>query len=232
LCTHLKLDLCLIEPQSFFELIRNHSRSSRPLMSTAPSKPDAPGRTRHAALRAPARFSASTRHVACASACRVHPCADQTCSDSRCRPLLSCPPSFPHPLPTASDICAATFCTTAARPHAAALQRDRLFATTNAPASRPAPGPNRYSFAAHRAATVGPKYRLSNDAGLVVLRSINSPFTSRRHCSQPVKGRPRESMGRRRPNSVPSTSSASPVLHTCWPATAPTCFRIGTPTGR
>jgi hypothetical protein len=126
-----------------------NSRSSRPLMSTAPSKPDAPGRTRHAISRAPELFSGSTRHVACASACRVHPCADHTCRASPCRPLLSCPPPFLLPMPTDVDARAAMVCTRAAPPRASAVQRKRSYADASSAGSSRAPCPQSDRLSAH-----------------------------------------------------------------------------------
>ena len=74
-----------------------------------------------------------------------------------------------------------------------------------------------------RTALTGPKYRLSNDAGLVTLSRNSSPCRSRRrHCCQDGSGRPQRSAGSTAAEGMPSMRTTRPVIHTSCDVTAPT----------
>ncbi|RYP44900.1 hypothetical protein DL770_011450 [Monosporascus sp. CRB-9-2] len=81
-------------------------------------------------------------------------------------------------------------------------------------------------------ALTGPKYRLSNDAGLVTLKRNSSPDSRRRHCCQDGSGRPQRSAGSTAAEGTPSMRTTRPVLHTSCGATAPTRLSSGTRAGR
>ena len=64
-------------------------------------------------------------------------------------------------------------------------------------------------------ALTGPKYRLSNDAGLVTLKRNSSPDSRRRHCCQDGSGRPavgRQHGGRRHAVDADDAASAAQLL--------------------
>ena len=78
----------------------------------------------------------------------------------------------------------------------------------------------------------GPKYRLSNDAGLVTLNRNSSPDSRRRHCYQDGSGRPMRSEGKTAATGTPSMRTLRPTMHTCYGATAPMRLSSGTRVGK
>lgn len=82
------------------------------------------------------------------------------------------------------------------------------------------------------APTIGPKYRLSNDAGLVVLKRKSSPARRRRQCRHAFNGRPDLSAANVLATGVPSTLTMSPWIHTVAGEMAPMRLMSGMLTGR
>ncbi len=78
----------------------------------------------------------------------------------------------------------------------------------------------------------GPKYRLSNDAGLVLLSRNSSPGSKRRQCGQDGSVRPNRSAARTVATGTPSIHTSASNTHTCCGATAPTRLSSGTRAGR
>ena len=81
-------------------------------------------------------------------------------------------------------------------------------------------------------ALTGPKYRLSNDAGLVTLNRNSSPGSRRRHCCQDGSSLPQRSARSTAAEGTPSMRTVRPVMHTSCGAMAPTRLSSGTRAGR
>ena len=71
-------------------------------------------------------------------------------------------------------------------------------------------------------ALTGPKYRLSNDAGLVTLNRNSSPGSRRRQSCKDGSGRPSRSAGSTVAAGTPSMRTCPATMQTCCGATAPT----------